>query len=261
MSDPTTVQSLLRGLKLLTLLGQAPDGLPLHEVARQAELKRPAAHKLLRTLASAGFVSHEPSPARYRLGPAAFDLARAQEEAGLLGRAAAALTALHRRYPGATLTLTRCLGGEVMAVLRMSPERPGFLERPAPGGGMSPYSAASPLTFQAFWPADAREEYRRRHPFSEYGAHLWKSTAALERFLAASRRAGCVEPALTGESYLVAAPVFDAGGTVRAAVGARVAAAGCTAEAKRRLRTAVIGAARELSASPGASPRDGRAKP
>lgn len=255
MADPTTVQSLLRGLKLLTLLAQAPDGLALHEAARQAGLKRPAAHKLLRTLASAGFVTHEPSPARYRLGPAAFDLARTQSEAGLLERAAAALADLHKRFPGATLTLTRHLGGEVMIVLRASPERPGFIERPSAAPGMSPYSSASPLAFQAFWSAEAREEYRRRHPFTEFGAHLWKSPASLDRFLAASRRAGCAEPTVKDESYLIAAPVFDAGGTIRAALGARVPVGSCSADTRRRIRAAILETSRKLSAPPESADR------
>jgi DNA-binding IclR family transcriptional regulator len=247
--ETTTVQSLLRGLSLLSLVGRSSDGLPLHEAARQAGLKRPATHKILRTLAVAGFVTREANPARYRLGPAVYDLARMQEEGDLLRRAADMLEGLQKDLPAATLTLARSLGGEVMVVLRMSPERIGFLEHRT-GGAMSPYSSASTLTFQAFWADECREEYRRRHPFSEYGAHLWKSPAALERFLAATRRAGCVEPALKGESYLVGAPVFDTGGTVRAVLGARVPATDCSAELRRRLRTAVIATARALSAVP-----------
>ncbi len=255
MSDPTTAQSLLRGLRLLTAVAQAPEGLPLREAARRTGLKRPAAHKLLKTLAAAGFVLRESNPPLYRLGPAACDLARTQGEGDLLRRAEGALAALHARFPQTTLTLTRALGGDVVAVRRMSPERAGFLERPA-GNPMSPYSSASTLLFQAFWPEELRAEYRRRHPFSEYGAHLWPSQAALDRFLVRARRAGCAEPELKGDSFLIAAPVLDAGGRPLAALGARMPAT-CGAAARRRLRAAVRAAARGLSAKADA-PRGGR---
>jgi len=250
MPDGSTVQSLLRGLQLMTLVAQSADGLALREAAEQAGLKRPATHKLLRTLAASGFVMRETNPVRYRLGPAAFDLARMQAESELLRHAPAALTLFQKRFPAATVTLSRFIGCEVMPVLRMRPERICFLERPAEAI-MSPYSSASTLIFQAFWPEERREEYRRRHPFSEYGAHLWKSKAALERFLSETRRAGCAEPTGKEEAYRVAAAVFNAGGTVCAALGARLPAGGRSSLAiRRRLRTAVIETARELSTLP-----------
>jgi len=259
MSNGSTVQSLRRGLSLMALLAESADGLPLREVAARAGLKRPAAHKLLRTLAEAGFVARETDPVRYRLGPAAFDLVRMQTENELLRRAPSALAHFQECFPAATLTLSRFLGGEVMPVLRMSPARIGFLERPTEAI-MSAYSSASTLVFQAFWPETRREDYRSRHPFSEYGAHLWKSKAALERFLAQTRRSGCAEPTRAREAYRVAAPVFDAGGTICAALGARLPVESRGALVKRRLRAEVMETASKLSAWPAAKDDRKRAR-
>ncbi|OAQ13993.1 transcriptional regulator [Bibersteinia trehalosi Y31] len=60
-------QSLIRGLKLLTLLGNFPNGCPLAKLAELSELNKSTVHRLLQGLQSEGFVRPAATAGSYRL--------------------------------------------------------------------------------------------------------------------------------------------------------------------------------------------------
>jgi len=241
------VQSVLRSLDILSLIAQSPEGLPLNAVAAATGLKSPTAHKLVRTLASRGFVEKRRRPVRYALGRAALEMAAGHWNGALLQRATSALRDLSARFPAATFTFCKPVGGEVMNLLRMSPERPGFVERPV-DRVMSAYTSASCLVFQAFWTEEERAAYRERHPFWERGAHVWGDIERLDAFLDAVRRLGCAVPDFVKRGvHPVAAPVYEQTGLLRATLGASLPAARADEETKDRLHGAVVAASKELS--------------
>jgi DNA-binding IclR family transcriptional regulator len=208
--DSTLVQSLLRGLEILSLLSLAEDGLTVRELGEELGLKQPTVYKLLQTLVAAGYAEKTQRPVRYRLGAGAYRLVAQHEQRLLLQQAAETVERLFEEFreERATVVLTEALAGEVEVVLRMSPERPGVLERPR-GRVMSPYGSACSLAFQALWTERERREYQRRHPFWEEGVALWGTPEALEEQLQAIRVQGYATPGIKSRQVpLVAVPVY-----------------------------------------------------
>jgi DNA-binding IclR family transcriptional regulator len=137
----STVQTLDRGLRLLELLADAPDGLPVAHLAATLDVHRAIVYRLLATLAAHRLV-HRGEDGRYRLGTGLVRLAR-----GVAPRLqAAAMPELGRLAEdvGATATLTVADGQEAVALAVVEPRntlihvayRPGLrhaLELGAPG--------------------------------------------------------------------------------------------------------------------------------
>lgn len=213
------VQSLARGLTLLERIAEAEDGLSLVAASDAVGLKPTTAHNLLRTLAAHGYLEKVDSPTRYRLGSAAVRLADRQQARALFRRIDAAMLDLHRRFPRVRLSFAEPIGGEVTATRRVAPEQPGRLQRGLLQA-MSPYASASALLHQALWPEERRAEHRRRHSFTELGAHHWGTLDALDAYLGRVREEGFARPDLRDADYRLAAPVFDAGGVFVGALGA-----------------------------------------
>ncbi|MDH7568869.1 MAG: helix-turn-helix domain-containing protein [Armatimonadota bacterium] len=219
MPGSDLVQSVCRSLDVLELVARAEQGLSLQEVARALGVRLSTAHNLVRTLTARQFLVRTSRPVRYRLGPAVLDLASAHFSRAMVREAAEVLRSLANRLPVATLSLAEVVGGEVATTLRVSPERPGFVEQPR-HRVMHPYASASALVFQAYWGVEERQEYRRRHPFAEHGAHLWGELASLDRFLDEVRRLGYAAPRFPEDPVLkVGVPLFSPGGELTAVLG------------------------------------------
>ncbi|WGE31234.1 IclR family transcriptional regulator [Actinobacillus genomosp. 2] len=60
-------QTLIRGLKLLELLSQYPNGCPLAQLSELAHLNKSTVHRLLQSLQQEGFVRPAPTTGSYRL--------------------------------------------------------------------------------------------------------------------------------------------------------------------------------------------------
>jgi hypothetical protein len=135
-------------------------------------------------------------------------------------RVGKAMSAIFARFNYARVTYSEPISGEVFLKLRITPERPGLLERPW-NSIMLPYTSASVLLFQAFWQIDQRQVYNQRYPFEEYGAHLWQNEAKFEEFLAEVRTLGYAAPPVERNGLVrVAVPVFDSGQHIVGALGA-----------------------------------------
>lgn len=222
MPATSLVQSLTRGLTLLELLGEHQDGRTLAQLCEALDLKPPTAHNLLRTLADRGFVAKRPNPTRYVLGPAITRLAAQQSQVSILRRAETTLLAAAKQDPLIRFSFAQYMEGEIAATLRASPETPGWLQRGL-NQPMAPYTSASSLAFQAFWPAEERAAFRRRYPFEEFGAHQWGSVDALDAFLRDARAKGYAAPHVRDGGWRIAAPVFDAPGRIAGAFGGYLA--------------------------------------
>lgn len=250
MPATNLIQSLTRGLAILELLAAVDEGMTLAEVAAASGLKAPTAHNLLRTLAARGYVEKTSPPLRYRVGPAVARLAGSGDDRQLLRRVEAAMLTLGRSFPDATVNFAQPVGGEVVTTLRVAPELPGRPQRDLTSP-MPPYTSASALLFQAFWPAEVREAYRRRYPFAEFGGHAWADLPTLDRYLDTVRRAGLTEPVLRDDHYRIAAPVFTPRGGLAGVLGAYLPEARRTAPDRLPvLRQAVREAAEAIGLAP-----------
>lgn len=205
---------------LLELLPGAENGLTLQQLSAELDLRPTTVHNLVRTLEARGYVSKLSKPTRYTLGPSVIDLAQQYMSRELQRGAARAVSAVFARFSSGRATYCECVGGEVVLKLRMTPERPGLLERPW-NSVMLPYVSASVLVFQAFWNLPERQAHAQRYPFAEYGAHVWQTEEHLERFLAGVREKGYAAPPVDASGLVrVAVPVFFSGNEIVGALGA-----------------------------------------
>ncbi len=70
------IQALARGLKILDILGQSPDGASITELAECLLVDKASASRLCTTLARYGYVEKDDSTRRYHLGPRVVSLSR-----------------------------------------------------------------------------------------------------------------------------------------------------------------------------------------
>jgi len=205
---------------LLELLPSAENGLTLQQLSAELDLRPTTVHNLIRTLEARGYVTKLSKPTRYALGPSVIDLAQQYMSRELQRGAAKAVSAIFARFSNGRATYCECVGGEVVLKLRMTPERPGLLERPW-NSVMLPYVSASALVFQAYWSYPDRLAHMQRYPFAEYGAHVWQTEERLEAFLADVRQKGYAAPPPDSAGLVrVAVPVFFSGNEIVGALGA-----------------------------------------
>ena len=70
------IQSLARGLKILTLMADAPEGGSVTEVAEALGVDKGSASRLVATLVKYGFAEKDPLSRRFTLGPQVVTLSR-----------------------------------------------------------------------------------------------------------------------------------------------------------------------------------------
>lgn len=220
MPSNKLVQSVTRALMILELLAGAEDGLSLQQISNDLDLKSPTAHNLLRTLMARGYVERLSEPIRYCLGATMVDLVDQYRNRLVERFAAQAVSEISARFDNVRTTYCEEINGEVVLKLRMTPDRPGLLERPW-RAVMLPYTSASVLVFQAFWREDQRQSYNLRYPFEVYGAHIWETAEKAQAFLAEVREKGYADPPVTQSGlFRVAVPVFSTGNNLVGVLGA-----------------------------------------
>ena len=188
----TTVQSLSRGLLILSWLADCEEGLSPADIAERLGVSRSTAFNLAGTLAAHGFVTKMSRPVRYRLGPEVGLLYARRRQSRWRLRVERELRALARSAPDCFVFFCENTGGDIRVMLRMDPRFPGVVER-APSRPITPYVMAISLGYLAFCGADDRREYTRTYPFAEYGQGRWADEAALEQVLGHARQNGILE--------------------------------------------------------------------
>lgn len=223
MPSNQLVQSVTRSLLILEQLANVEDGLTLQQISHELDLKAPTVHNILRTLVARGYVERVSEPARYRLGSTLVDLADRHRTLTTQRFAATAVSRVFAQFSYVRVTYCEDIGGEVVLKLRMTPERPGLLERPW-HSIMLAYNSASVLIFQAFWREDQKIQYDAKYPFETYGAHIWDTREEVEAFLQETQRKGYAAPPPKARGtenalFRVAVPVFSAAHSLIGALG------------------------------------------
>ncbi len=215
-----TLQSVLRGFRVLEIVAATHGGAALKDIAAQMGLKPPTAHILLNTLVAGGYLARRPGDLRYRLGEAAFRLTDRYLENTLRQGAEQAVRAVAGQLPKATVIFVEPRDCDVSVLFRMSPDCPGIIQMPRERR-MAPYQSASALACLAFLSPEEQLAFRQRHDFLDDGKSAWGSEKKLESFLNKSRRLGYVLLKFTrGGLRAMAAPVFNRRGQLAAALGA-----------------------------------------
>ncbi|MFP4029882.1 MAG: IclR family transcriptional regulator [Candidatus Brocadiia bacterium] len=221
MSAQKIIQSVSRAIDILECIAESESGLRLNEIASVTGLKKNTAHTLVQTLVARGYVEKTGAPL-YRLGAAVADMGGRFSEGKLFTQCERVMLQCQETQPRATWVVSRRAGGDIAVILRMSPDRPGVMQRPQ-GATFHPYSNASGLALMAFLPEEETQSLREHYPFYEFGAHLWDSPANFQEYLQDVQNKGyAVPPFPDQKSFRVAVPLPDDQDNVVAALGASV---------------------------------------
>lgn len=187
MPGSELVQSLVRGLELLRIAGSRPGGMRLNELSEAAGLKVNTAHNLVRTLCARGFLLKD-AMNRFSTGPAIFELAAGLRREARRERLGRALLQLSGKFPEDTLTVSTIDTGALRCVLRISPDRPGELQK-YPEIFFAPYTSTTAVVLQSA-ASEAAAALEKQYPFEEYAAGMWGSREAFAKIRRDVRRKG-----------------------------------------------------------------------
>lgn len=187
MANSNMVLSLTKALDILNAVSNAENGIRLNELADGFGMKKTTVHNLIRTLRARDFLVKDEIN-RFHIGPAVNQLVINQQRKEIMKRAEAQLRTLAADLSEGILTFSERCGSEIYCRLRMSPDQPGFLQRPVMQV-FNPYTSATGSCFMAF-SGSFFEEVSRKYPFDEYAVPKWPGRKDFDAALAATRRNG-----------------------------------------------------------------------
>lgn len=221
MANSNLVNSILKALDILKLVGESENGMRLSEIAEAMNMRLPATHNIIRTLQARGFLEKRGGN-RLFIGQVMQDIT-AQQQNGLLSRLAEKeLRRLGDLMPRDIVIFGIATESEIRQTLRMSPERPQVLQRLG-GDSYHPYASAAGLIGLAFMPESYRLQTEKLHPFAEYGMHLWHSQEKLDQYLGKVRREKMAICPFNAENFFrISMPILNHSKHLVAVFGANV---------------------------------------
>lgn len=216
----STVQSVTRALRILEAVAESASGIGVRELARNAELKVPTAHGLIKTLAAEGYLSQEESSGKYSLGHRCFALAGASSRTRTLPGVAVPHMERLASETGETVFLAMMRGRDIVwAAHAMGTRRlvANLEDYPPP----DPYETVTGRTLLAYASPELLKEFVRAHPIAESTGEKIRTRDDLDEELQAIRRRGyaVIRRRQADSLSAVAAPVRNYTGAVVAAMG------------------------------------------
>ncbi len=150
-----------KGLRLLMILGDHPEGAGASQLARDAGLPVSTAHRLLTGMVPLGFVAFDPERRRYSLGLRTFELGQRVASARRLSEVALPTMREVTRTIGETTLLAVLSGDEVLYVERAEGKHLARIWG-SPGSRGAPHYTALGKSLVAFLPENEREELLAR---------------------------------------------------------------------------------------------------
>ena len=245
----TRSQSVQRGLDVLTCFLQGDPVLGVTELAMRTRLPKTIVHRLVTTLAANGFLERDTSSAKYRVGPMAFRVGacflrgrRLETEALLIMRKVVEKCGLPSHLA--------ILHGDEGIIVAM-------VDNPLPvkvtvhlGARRDLHATAIGKAMLAFQPPEETRAILRRITLVRRTSHTITSRRALLEELEQVRRQGYAfnnQEANLGVQA-IAAPIFAADGSVRAALGIPFPVTIVPPAEIKRLADLAMEAAKEVSA-------------
>jgi DNA-binding IclR family transcriptional regulator len=223
MSNSNYIQSVLKAVEMLKIIGNSEDGIKLSKIADLMKQKLPAIHHLSRTLINCGFIRKKQNNI-LTLGDELIKLAGKARNDLLFDVASAELSRLYNLFPRCVVVLSETNPPRVELVMRISYERPNVIQKEH-GQIFNIYVNAVALVSLAMADDESRELMMDRQPFSEFGAHLWKSWDNLSEYLDKVKSEGfAVSPFDQQTSFRIAAPIINQEGELKGALGVSIPA-------------------------------------
>jgi DNA-binding IclR family transcriptional regulator len=218
------IQSVDRALRVLAVL-QGARRLSLSEIAARLELPPSTVHGIVRTLVAHRLVVQEVDSSRYRLGPALLRLGNVYLDTLELRSTVAPWAEELARRTGLAVRTGVLLLADVV-IIHHQPRPDGSRQMPEVGIVIPAHASALGKAILAYDPSAAADLLGRAEVRSMTGETMTDPARLREHLAAVVRPAALateVEEAVLGECGL-AAPVFDATGTVAGAVAVVVPA-------------------------------------
>ena len=207
-----------KACRLLDLLGEAPQGLAVSEIARQVGLVKSTTHRLLTTLMKRGFVEQDAASGHYKLGYKVLDLGMKLLSAIDLRREAAPLLQALALRVNEAVHLAHQDGGEIVYIDKV--ESTNTIRMHSRIGTRVPvHATALGKVMLAFQSSDEANALIDRCGLAAKTAHTITDRTRFLRALAETRTRGYAFDLEENEPGVccVAAPIRDSSGRVAAA--------------------------------------------
>jgi DNA-binding IclR family transcriptional regulator len=246
-------QSVVRAIGVLELLA-AHGTLGVRDIARRMALSPTIVHRLISTLAAAGYAEQSLDTHKYRIGYRAYQIGCAFLSHNDLDRASTPeLVELAEDHE--VNSFLGVLRGDAVVYLKVVQSNGPIVINNAPGSLAAPHSTAFGKVLLAARPDKELAEIMGKEPYKRLTK---KTKTSLRALLAELREVRISDVAISDEENLVnvfsaGAPIRDASGRVIAALSGAVPRQGMTRKDMDRLCELVKSAAERVSRKMGAS--------
>jgi DNA-binding IclR family transcriptional regulator len=215
------VPNLIRGLAVLELLKEYPDGLGITEIGQKLKLPKNSAFRIAQTLDALGYLNRDDISKKYTLSKRLLILgAAATGDASLIDKAWDVMTGL-RDFTGETVIIGT-IAEDRGVVLEQALSTHAFKFAIDPGTTFELHASAPGKAMIALLPETEQEAIIQRLSFSRYNEHTITSRDAFRRELAQVRLDGyAIDHAeMIDGCHCVAAAILDRRGRPIAAIWA-----------------------------------------
>lgn len=180
MKKEKKIQSVLRSLDLLKALSENESGMGVGTAAELLGITAPAAHCLLHTLQSRGFV--EKRGTNYQLGGEIVSLHNQYINTARLKKVKGLMLSLAEEYPESTINYTEVKSSQLMTILRITPQWPSLVQT-LNSTQYNIYVNLTGMLFAALLPQEDTYKLRQFYSFERLGAPKWKTLKAYEEYI------------------------------------------------------------------------------
>lgn len=210
---PLGSQSLFRGLQLIEILSNYPNGCPLAHLSELAGMNKSTVHRLLQGLHTCGYVTQAPSPGSYRLTTKFISIGqKALSSLNIIHVAAPHLEQLNLEL-GETVNFSTREDDHVILIYKLEPTTGMMRTRAYIGQHMPLYCSAMGKIFMAYGKSDYPDDYwqSHQHEIQPLTHNTITELPKMYQELADIRQAGLAMDREENELGVscVAAPVFD----------------------------------------------------
>lgn len=218
-TERTEVTSLQRGLTILELLAECPDGATLSQLSQRLELPSASTLRIARTLVQLGYLSREDDSKRFFITNRSLRLGQPHGRSRALSECALPAMRSIRQTTGETTQLC-CLVDLEMVVVEQLLAVHAFKYSAEIGARCPCFSCAPGKAIIAFLPEDVQSTLVDRIRFKQFTNNTISTRKEFRRELAQVRSQGYAIDRAEGLEgiHCVAAPILDSHGSAVAAI-------------------------------------------
>jgi IclR family acetate operon transcriptional repressor len=247
--SPSSTDAIGKALRLLTLLGDRPDGALLTELADRNGLPLSTAHRIMAALVREGYVRFEPSTKRYTLGLQSFRLShRVSHERALIDVARPTMEAVSTTTREATLLSVLDGPYQLYVHYAKGPQQVSVIGEPGRRGPL--HCTAMGKCLIAFAPRALREDLVENLALTPEGPNTITDREKFRDEIAQVRARGHAISDQEHEAGIraIGVPIKSSNGTALAALSTAAPAYRADVEQLLEFLPALIPAAREIAA-------------